>query len=155
VPDDRDRRVPKTPPAGVRAQTAAPLDEVAPEAETSAAIENPEQRQAWRAKQPWEDRLDKVEKKADKTELAIAKMEGQLEFLVEGQKASNEERQARREREEREATQALERAKLVAEQLEKARERRAATLRAFLAILVPLVTAIGVIIAVILGRSAR
>lgn len=141
--DDRDKYIAKTPPAGVRAQTQPGGVPILPaDDSTSGAIEDPEARRDWRSQQPWERRIERLEEKHDDLGAIVHGMNGKLDFMVDSARASNTEREDRRARELRDE-----------EQREKAAERRAITIRAVIAILVPMVIAIGAIVTAIVLRA--
>jgi hypothetical protein len=140
--DDRDRRTVKTPPAGVRAQTAAPVVELA--GQTSEAIEDPDERQNWReANRTVTVRVRVVEGKVDGLVPIVHELRGSMDFLVESQRKSNDEREYRAECDARDRAQALERARIVAAEVDRRRERNASIVKSLIAIVVPLITAVG------------
>lgn len=142
-PRDRDKFEPKhrsTPTAGV------PVI-VDPDAETSAAIEDPDRRRAWRRAKPTEDRVDRLEDHVDdlRTEQAaqgktLAKVEGHLEAI---HTIAAGEASARKEREERELRESQARTKI----LEDLAKRRSALWRlVVLKVLAPIAIGLGALL---------
>lgn len=136
VPSDRDQLVRKTPPVGVRAQTAAP-EAVAPE--TSEAYEDPDARDAFRAGQSDPKRIKRLEKKVDaiveKHAADNARFEAKLDTAVTLLQESATERKERHDREQADR-----------DAREKAAERRATTMRALFTVVAPIILAVGGII---------
>ena len=117
--------------------------------EDSGVIEDPDARANWRDEnRTMRERIKVVEGKFDAVLPIIYGLQGGMAILVEGQKASNEEREARRAREQRDAEQALERERIRTATLEAVRERRAKLYGAFFKVIAPiLLAAAGVITA--------
>ncbi len=161
MPGDRDKLVHKTPPAGVRAQTASPVVEI--DDETSGAYDDPGTRAEYRAGKPIGERVAAIEPKVDMLTAghalliedvkviaaAQAKTGGQLTFLVKSAGLATAERKWRRQREAEVEQRAADAAKQKAELIDKALERRSITRRIFIRIIVPTIVALGGLITAI------
>lgn len=82
MPEDRDIRRPKTPPAGVRAQTAAPepvFDD--PTGQCERGEIEPQQRDELRKKRPTDERLAHIEKRNDEQDMKLGALTSDVAFI--------------------------------------------------------------------------